>query len=162
MWSGQVWKLKTLLRWREWEFWRVQTHPNITKVNWLEYQTVTKLVMKEFSFFLFTEGLLDPAISKYKAISTQTKVSRIMYKDMTNSDKYQMATITDNITDYYQHFLNPCGLTDVTKLHNFQFRLLHNKIFCNNILLHWCNKLCSFLDLVLDMMICIFGTLYAA
>ena len=34
-------------------------------------------------------------------------------------------------------FIHLYKITNVTKLRNFQYRLLHNKIFCNNILYHW-------------------------
>ena len=34
-------------------------------------------------------------------------------------------------------FRNLYGLTNVIKLRDFQYRLMHNKIFCNNILVYW-------------------------
>ena len=39
--------------------------------------------------------------------------------------------------DYQSHFKNIYKVTNVTKYRDFQYRLLHNKIFCNNILIHW-------------------------
>ena len=38
---------------------------------------------------------------------------------------------------FKQAFKNINGYTNIVKYRNFQFRLLHNKIFCNNILFHW-------------------------
>ena len=41
---------------------------------------------------------------------------------------------------FQRYFMNISKITNITKLRNFQFRLLHNKIFCNNILYYWGKK----------------------
>ena len=42
-----------------------------------------------------------------------------------------------NCSSHRQAFANIYKTTNIIKLRNFQYRLLHNKIFCNNILYHW-------------------------
>ena len=42
-------------------------------------------------------------------------------------------------------------ITNITKLRSFQYRLLHNKIFCNNVLYHWkkvASQKCDFCDVL--------------
>ena len=42
----------------------------------------------------------------------------------------------EGINDNKRHFKNKRLVTTVIKLQNFQYRLLHNRIFCNNMLVH--------------------------
>ena len=51
--------------------------------------------------------------------------------------KYWEKTIEIDYSDFRNAFKDIYYLTNVPKLRVFQFRLLHNKIFCNNILFHW-------------------------
>ena len=41
------------------------------------------------------------------------------------------------ISELSKCFKNIQKITNISKLRSFQFRLLHNKIFCNNVLYHW-------------------------
>ena len=51
---------------------------------------------------------------------------------------------------YKRAFKDLYSITDISKLRNFQFRLLHNKVFCNDVLYHWgkvpsqCCEWCEF------------------
>ena len=42
-----------------------------------------------------------------------------------------------SISEIKESFKNIYKITNICKLQSFQYRLLHNKIFCNNILYYW-------------------------
>ena len=42
-----------------------------------------------------------------------------------------------NVADFHLHFKNIKKISNAVKLQNFQYRLLHNKIFCNDVLYYW-------------------------
>ena len=50
------------------------------------------------------------------------------------STKLELPVTGDTICNYFRIIYT---LTNITKYRNFQFHLLHNKIFCNNQLFYW-------------------------
>ena len=106
--------------------------------------------------FLCTPNLIDENVTKYELLKDKTKVSQIFYRDLIQGDHvirhcmntwFKKYNIVTNLTEFTKHFKNIYLVTDVTKLRSFQFRLLHNKIFCNDVLVYWgksITNLCNF------------------
>ena len=73
------------------------------------------------------------------------KVTAMIYHEQMCDDSHplQSAKIWSNKLNHFdigihlRTFKDLYSVTNVTKLRNFQYRLLHNKIFCNNVLYHW-------------------------
>ena len=116
------------------------------KVGWLEYQSLTSAIPKLWKFFLKTPHLMDDSTSKFSELFSHKKVSQWAYRDMMSSQNalykvaenwYKKAAIDENIQAYVAHFKNIQAITNVVKYRDFQYRLLHNKIFCNDQLVHW-------------------------
>ena len=128
--------------------------------NWLNYQSVINAIPAHWKFFLKSDvNLVDDRLSKYEMIKDIDKVSRLIYRDMLHTDEIlrkcvhtwgKKACINTDVQKMRKHFCNIKGITPVTKLRNFQFRLLHNKIFCNDVLVHWKkveSNICDFCSL---------------
>ena len=52
-----------------------------------------------------------------------------------------------DVNEHIQSLLNLTQISNATKLRNFQYKIMHGKIFCNNILYHWkikSNQRCDF------------------
>ena len=117
-----------------------------SRFSWLKYKSVITAIPGNWKYFLLTPGLIDSHIPKHAMIKGCTKVSRIVYQDMIQSEvalRSACATWCNKLpTNYYLRdyaifFCNINKLMPTTKLRDFQFCLLHNKIFCNNVLVHW-------------------------
>ena len=78
------------------------------------YKGIINAIPKYWKFALKTEGLLDDSISKYEQLVSRNKVSNVIYKELQETDKISIKCCQD-----------------------FQRRLLLNKIFCNDLLVHW-------------------------
>ena len=123
-----------------------ELHPNHSQISWLDYRSMCDVVWSTWKFFIKTDGLIDSNVNKFQMIHKQKKATQIIYFDMIQTDSvlrkveriwYNKADIHDTVDDYQKHFRNIYIMTDVTKLRDFQYRLLLNKIFCNDILVHW-------------------------
>ena len=83
-----------------------------------------------------------------------------MYRQLQTTDEVvrkccqtwgRKAGINVNLNEFKCHFINIYQITDVVKFRDFQFRLLHNRIFCNDVLVHWdksTTNICNFCHLV--------------
>ena len=81
-----------------------------------------------------------------EGILKHEKITKIVYADLTSTDvtirkvcyfwNEKLGT-EYNVSQFRTFFKNIYRNTNIVKFRNFQYRLLHNKIFCNNILFHW-------------------------
>ena len=103
-------------------------------------------IPNHWKFFITSPMVSDPQIPKYELIKNMKKISRFIYHDLIQTDEvirtrifswYDKYGIKSNITKFRKHFKNVHSLTQIIKLKDFQYRLLHNKIFCNDVLVHW-------------------------
>ena len=114
--------------------------------DWLQYRSVCKAIPEFWKFCINTEDLIDTHIPKYVQIKDQKNVSRWVYHDKLATNAalryccttwYKKEGLRDDINDFRQHFVNIKKVTNIIKLQDFQYRLLHNKIFCNDVLVYW-------------------------
>ena len=64
--------------------------------------------------------------------------------------------VREDVNDVSRLFKSIYICTDITKFRDFQFRLLHNKIFCNDILFHWRkvnSNICNFCEVHKQMIL---------
>ena len=116
------------------------------EISWFRYHALVSSIPQFWKYCLRTENLIDNSVHKYQYIKDCAKISAWVYKDLIAIDQvlYKIAAIwhrkigcTKNINNIRRYFKAIKVLSTRTKLRNFQFRLLHNKVFCNNILVHW-------------------------
>ena len=107
---------------------------------------------------LRNELLLDQFTPKFDDfnICSGKSIAKQVYQYLTDNDKAIISSgkvwsrllgSNFDITAHRTAFRNIYLVTNVIKLRNFQFRLLHNKIFCNDVLFHWkikVNQQCDF------------------
>ena len=126
-----------------------------TSISWLEYAAVINAIPGFWKFALKSDDLIDCFVSRYELwcgekngdMETNCKsISKLVYLSIVEDDQ---AIVSSGrswhkiLGDHYNHHAHEKAfraiyqVTNVIKLRNFQFRLLHNKIFCNNILFHW-------------------------
>ena len=110
--------------------------------NWLEYQQLVEAIPIHWKNIMKSEELLEPHIRKTELLSKSNKTSKIV----TATDEivrkcvmlwHTKANINSDIPTFKRHFRRIYEITNVIKLRSFQYRLLHNKIFCNDVLVHW-------------------------
>ena len=103
-------------------------------------------IPEHWKLFLRTEGFLDNQVTKIDSITGLKKVSRWIYHDKLSTDctLQRVAGIWNtklnsdlNVNDIKLCFKAIASCTHTVKLRDFQYRLLLNKIFCNDILIYW-------------------------
>ena len=114
--------------------------------NWLQYQTLIGAIPAYWKTLLNSEVFFDDYVPFDLKLSRQKHVSRYIYYESNHTNEYLnhvartwyvKTGVDKGATDYAKCFLNINLVTNITKLRDFQYRLLHNKIFCNDILIHW-------------------------
>ena len=116
--------------------------------SWLEYHSIINCIPKRWKMLLSTGAIEDGEVPqcKFDELLEYTKVSRLVYHDMLKTDLVLSKLVKTwntktcglvTIDDMRKYVSDVCKISNVTKLCNFQYRLLHNKIFCNDILFHW-------------------------
>ena len=116
-------------------------------LSWLEYQSL-KEALPSYWLFLMQKELIDDHISLREFIGNTKNFTKIAYrmlnekhKSYLSARKLQKKLQGDyNATLQETAFKNVYKVTNVTKLRNFQFRLLYNTVYCNNILYYWRKK----------------------
>ena len=113
---------------------------------WMDYYSLISAIPHCWKFLLTRDNLKDnrefledhlnhPHLTKI----IYCKIIEVKSDSMTNSahkiQKMLQAEIDWN--SQKNAFKHIYSLTNIDKLRNFQFRLLHNKIFCNDVLFHW-------------------------
>ena len=116
------------------------------KINWLHYETVIKSIPSDWKKAIIDlVKNKDGCDVKFEWLMSVKKASKNVYSQLnkredatSKSAKYWSQKCENfSIDTHVKAFRNLYKVTNVTKLRNFQCRLLHNKIFCNNILVHW-------------------------
>ena len=114
---------------------------------WLEYQSIWAAIPNYWKIVLANpkDELCETYTDYFEFICTHEKISRAMYKQLNKDDstvsktaRYWNSKLTEfDFSIHIKSFQNIYRVTNTTKYRNFQYRLLHNKIFCNNVLFHW-------------------------
>ena len=141
-------------------------------ITWLDYRTLTEAIPKYWKFLLKTDECVDGTELIRDIIEKKTFTQLVYRKILTNNcalsaSANKWVKLLQEIFDYDTHkmaFTNLYRITNITKLRNFQYRLLHNKIFCNNILYHWkivTTQECDFCDEKQDIIHLLFKCEYA-
>ena len=113
-------------------------------MNWLEYEGLIKSIPEYWNFVLSRENLNDDFIPLYELITM--KFSRTLYARINSSNAglinsankwKKLLGLEYEEENHRKAFKNLYKVTTIVKLRNFQFRLLHNKIFCNDVLFYW-------------------------
>ena len=113
--------------------------------NWLEHTAIISAIPDDWKTKL-RERNSETFTTRYSKLGDNVKVSQMFYKDIMSSNCNlekckeiwrRKGMLEEDIESFRKHFKNIYDLTDMVKLRDFQFRLLHNKIFCNDILVHW-------------------------
>ena len=127
-------------------------------INQLEYNSIITSIPHHWKFFLRTPNLIDEQVDKWSLIESNKKISKVMYYKIINNDKAWQHSVRMwneklqeefNLSIHQQAFRNLYKVTNITKYRDFQFRLLHNKIFCNDILFYWkikSSQICDYCD----------------
>ena len=88
----------------------------------------------------------DDNVTKFESIKSYRKVSQWVCHDKIQSNEalLKMAGVWNtklgtriDVNEMAKIFVIVNRFTGIVKLRDFQYRLLHNKIFCNDILFHW-------------------------
>ena len=114
-------------------------------ISWLEYQGLLKAVPQFWFFALKSDVLIDDRKDRYEA-TEQNKFVSFVYKTIISENDARPAGAARvrkflwqdfDMETYCDSFSNLYNITNITKFRNFQYRLLHNKIFCNDVLFYW-------------------------
>ena len=120
------------------------------KVTWYEHLTITESIPHFWKFAVRTPNLLDFEIDKYELLKSRDKASRAIYKNMIGNTKNLLKCaktwssklgIYINEKEMSTYFKNIYRITNVSKYRDFQYRLLNNRIHCNDRLVYW--KICE-------------------
>ena len=126
------------------------------KETWYQYYPIISAIPDVWCFFLKMPALIDNNKDKYETIISLKSALRTVYQDIMSSDQailrvrviwHKLLACDWTVEDCAKLFKNIYQVTTITKLCSFQYRLLHNKVFCNNILVHWGkvnSNLCDF------------------
>ena len=118
----------------------------IMPMTWYRYASIIAAIPAHWKLFLKSENFIDNTVTKDSVIRNCQKVSQWVYQDKVACIEAVRKAVTtwnkklaskENICDFQKHFKVLYCITNSVKLHNFQYRLLHNKIFCRDVLFHW-------------------------
>ena len=110
--------------------------------DWLFYRSLKEAIPKKWVHIikqLTPQEIPIPRIrwecanfskSIYKKLNWDDQALHASAKNWVNVEGFSMET-------HELSFKNLYKVTNIVKLRNFQYRLLHNKVFCNNVLYHW-------------------------
>ena len=115
--------------------------------NWLQYQSLRKAIPQHWFRWVKSATLLDSHVNKIDVFNKKSgTVSSRIYCDLLTTDElarkcsciwFEKTGIASTVTEFLKYFRNIAKITNITKYRDFQFRLIHNKIFCNDVLLHY-------------------------
>ena len=139
---GQLWdenRFKT--------FATVQRECNFNRP-WYYYRSLISAIPDTWKFLLKTPDLVDSQMEKFEMVNGASSVSQQIYPDLIKRDVIMLQVCKTwnkkfnneecvNITEMRHYFKNVRFISNSVKLRDFQYRLLHNKIFCKDILIHW-------------------------
>ena len=119
--------------------------PTLTEVNWLQLKAIWSAVPNKWKQLLKGENSENVKEQMLELTQTKKFVS-LTYCELINSNyaidssAKKWAKILKEKFDYDRHqrsFVEIYRITNIVKLRSFQYRLLHNTVFCNNVLYHW-------------------------
>ena len=114
--------------------------------NWLHIASLTKAIPDEWRSII-KNGISneDKYTPKILQLYGRKNITKIIYKELTHSSDVITNTLAKaiklipdlNFDLHVNSFRDIYTTTNVPKLRSFQYRLLLNKIFCNNVLYYW-------------------------
>ena len=119
-------------------------HPNVT--NWLEFQSVINAMPNTWKRKLRNVNEEEEFVSNFDKIQTTPRISATVYHKLTSSDNALNNTLKKwndkfeipmTYNEFRLAFAYASKVTISTKLRDFQFRLLHNRIPTNKELYKW-------------------------
>ena len=119
---------------------------DVNSNKWLFYRAIREAIPPLWKNIIQSgSNLEDNYTDRFQVISENSKCSHLVYKTLNFDDSairksakfWEPHFKNFDFLTHKKAFSNLYGVTNITKFRNFQFRLLHNKIFCNNILYHW-------------------------
>ena len=147
-----LWK-EDVMEFNSWE----QRANSFEEVGWLKYHSIISAIPALWKDILKNGSDMEEEVDIAK-ILLQRKPTGTIYRICKDDEtaiiksavKWQ--TLLGETFDMGTHrkaFTALYKITNVVKLRSFQYRLLHNKIFCNNVLYHWKvkdTKKCEYCD----------------
>ena len=125
------------------------THPRLT---WLDYLSIKQNIPAAWIRILNENSAAKQINIKRICLQPGCKVAKTVYNFINDGDRLQEVwhrwnkKVNIDASEISDAFKRINKITNIAKLRNFQFRLLHNKVFCNNVLFHWKkvdSKLCN-------------------
>ena len=139
---GQLWENKHFINYEQ-----AKAKYDLS-ITWYMYMSLIAAIPQYWKFCLSTQDLAGEMTTKEESIRGLSKISSWVYRDK-NSDLSALrktasiwnrklaAAQPGDLPHFVKHFKTVKLFSGVTKLRDFQYRLLHNKIFCNDVLVHW-------------------------
>ena len=119
--------------------------PN-SSLNWLQLRSIRDSIPPHWRSMITAPTVVnDNYENKLLIVCNSPHSSKVIYNELIASDKailksgkvWEKRLDTFEWDIHYSSFKDIQTVTNITKLRNFQFRLLHNTIYCNNVLFHW-------------------------
>ena len=127
----------------------------VTSANWLDWLSITNAIPKSW-IAIMKEPKGDPYIPLHKELLQKKKISREVYQKL-NQDVFAVIKYAESwrktglpnldFDEYRESFEVLWKITNISKLRDFQYRLLLNKLVFNSDLCQWGkseNDQCSF------------------
>ena len=109
--------------------------------DWLFYSALSQATQKAWKNSQCEGDSHLPLL--FDKVISMSSFTQYVYRELNADDRELTATKWSKLIDdfdYEQHqdcFKRIYSITNIVKYRCFQYRLLHNKIFCNNVLYHW-------------------------
>ena len=124
--------------------------------SWLEFESLCRSIPNYWLFLLHNDNLIDDYVLLFEIVEKKA-LAKKMYKKLISSNIAQQnsariwAKLLGNDFNYgmqMEALTNIYQITNITKLRNFQFRLLQGNIYCNNVLFYWKNQIITAIRLL--------------
>ena len=116
-------------------------------IQWLPFNAIIQAIPQHWKRILKTEDLIDSHQPKFDKLAIDKpgySIARTIYYDMASTDQAFISSqqkwskkMNIDIDVHRKALRNLYTVTNITKYRDFQLRLLHNKIFCNDVLYYW-------------------------
>ena len=124
----------------------LQKYQHLQKqINWLEYSAIIQAIPPYWKSLIFDDSITDNRSGAWSILLSKKVVANVYNKLISDEQALHRSAqkwekILGDVFSYDVHqnsFKNLYWVTNVVKLRSFQYRLLHGKIHCNNVLYHW-------------------------
>ena len=137
---------------------------SIHYITWFSYQTLVNAIPKYWKIAITSsDGSYNEIPEKTYALLATNKVSNVIFKKLTTCTDHLkrylarwQGTLGDDVLEYRKCFAKLYQVTSITKLRDFQYRLLLKKLPTNECLYKWGKSdtpLCTFCNLEVETII---------